>query len=361
MNSTFSFIAHNATNYIAQQVSYSIDKPVCKPSQIFIMPTYRCNARCVMCDMWKIKSENEVSIEEWIDLLGKIRSWLGPFWVIISGGEPFNKKGILDLLSFCRQNEIKTKVSSNGIPLTDKFCDKVIQYGPDFLSFSIDSFNLEIHDRLRGCRGVFKSCVGAIEYLREKTKDILIGITSIIMEENFRQLPEMVRWGESLGVDRILFQPIRSNLPARPDNKYWYKKNPHWISDTELLDQKLDELLKLKREGAPIWNTEEQIEDFRSYFHGPNKNVDRSQCMVRYNFFRVNPLGDVTICGIYKETIGNIREREPWDIWRSQEAKRARDKMKRCCVHCTVSCNKRYSLKGYIELYKTLKNRLGKM
>ena len=69
--------------------------------------------------------------------------------------------GLFEVLAFCRENQIKTKMSSNGILLKPAYLDRVLQYGPDFLSLSVDSVRADVHDALRGVPGLHARCVEA--------------------------------------------------------------------------------------------------------------------------------------------------------------------------------------------------------
>ena len=122
------FAVKSGANYLQQRLAYRFDWPFNKPMQIAVSITDACAARCVMCDIWKLPVKDELTASEWIQSLDQIRRWMGPFWLSLSGGEPFQKPGIFDILKFCRDNQIKTKISSNGIMLRETYLDRVLRY-----------------------------------------------------------------------------------------------------------------------------------------------------------------------------------------------------------------------------------------
>jgi len=251
MRSEIQFAVNYGINYLKQRLAYQFDQPFNKPTQVAISITEACAARCVMCDIWKLQVRDELTAPQWIEFLSHMREWLGPFWLSISGGEPFQKPGIVDILKFCRDNQIKTKISSNGMLLVPSFLDRILPYGPDFLSLSIDSPRAVVHDKLRGTPGLHARCREALLHLRARDQRIVLGVTTVIMEDNYRDLPDLVRWSLDQGVDRMVFQPLQPNFGSLEKDANWYKKSPHWVQDADALGNIVDELLAMKQAGFP--------------------------------------------------------------------------------------------------------------
>ena len=56
--------------------------------QLPLLLTERCNARCVHCDIWKNRGqEDRPTVEQWKTVLRDLRYWLGPVQVVLTGGE----------------------------------------------------------------------------------------------------------------------------------------------------------------------------------------------------------------------------------------------------------------------------------
>jgi MoaA/NifB/PqqE/SkfB family radical SAM enzyme len=359
MRNELEFVVKSGVNYVQQKLAYRFDQPLNKPTQVTVSITDACAARCVMCDIWKLQVKDELTADEWIKFLGQMREWLGPFWLVITGGEPFQKPGMFQILQFCRDHQIKTKMSSNGILLRPVYLDRVLQHGPDFLSLSIDSPRAEVHDALRGTPGLFNRCVEAIHYLRERDKRMVLGVANVIMEDNYRDLPELVRWAVEQGADRVLFQPLQPNFASDEHDRDWYKKNPHWVQDPDALERVMDELLAMKHSGLPVWNDVSQLQVFKAYFRDPYTHPRPDECMVRYSIFNVDPHGNVNFCWTVNDTIGNIHNERPAEIWRSQMAKEVRDKMRPCRAPCTLNCFRSRSLGSQIRMFRFFWERQG--
>jgi len=71
------------------------------PDQIRIYPTFRCNLRCKQCGQFKPQYDSkEIPARQWITIPKKLRHWLGTYHLVISGGEPFIREDILDIIEF---------------------------------------------------------------------------------------------------------------------------------------------------------------------------------------------------------------------------------------------------------------------
>ena len=81
-----------SARYYLQSVSWYLDRPINKPTYVTIGITNRCCLHCRMCTMWQNREpETSLSTQDKIDLMVRLRSWLGPYQAVLSGGEPFLK------------------------------------------------------------------------------------------------------------------------------------------------------------------------------------------------------------------------------------------------------------------------------
>ena len=76
--------------------------------------SFNCNSRCKTCNVYTRKAQ-ELSLEEWTRIFQSLKQT--PFWVTISGGEPFLNKDIEQLAGslydVCRPSIIN--IPTNGL------------------------------------------------------------------------------------------------------------------------------------------------------------------------------------------------------------------------------------------------------
>jgi MoaA/NifB/PqqE/SkfB family radical SAM enzyme len=308
-----------------------------------------------MCDSWKVKSSEELSGQEWLKFFSELRSWLGPFYIKLTGGEPFMLNRINDLLDYFHLDGIKTMITTNGFLLSQRQCDFLIEKNLNFLIFSIDSRFADIHDQIRGRKGIFERAVKAVKYLRQNSKNINIGISSIIIRHNYNDLTNFARWALDIGADRVSFQPLFVNLFSENRRQINVRENPLYkIGNLEKLDTEIEGLIQLKCDGFPIWNTFNELELIKNYFHDIYSAVNTQGCFSGYHTLVVNSNGDAKLCSGLDVVIGNIRNTNIKDLWYSDTADRLRKSMKNCRRICLANCNRNYSIKEKLHMARLL-------
>ena len=112
--------------------------------------TYRCNAKCGFCAIWKdenVPASQESSVDVVCRNLADARS-LGVKIVDFTGGEPLLYSGIHDVLAYSKDIGIKTTLTTNGIIYPERA--KEIAGLVDFLQFSLDAPDKDGHDTIKG-------------------------------------------------------------------------------------------------------------------------------------------------------------------------------------------------------------------
>jgi len=347
------YFYNNIKNSINKNISTRSGLTLSKPLHVSIQPNLRCNARCLMCDCWRERNDY-IDSNTFINALKQLKDLnKRGFFVQISGGEPLIYQGIYDIFSFCAKNNIICKISTNGIALTDKNCDKIIASGLKYLSVSIDSHIPEIHDKLRGVENTLEKAVKGIEYLA-KNGNLTLGISSVLMSENISSFDKSINYFLTLPIHRLLIQPIRiwiEDLPTERWHEYKY-----WINDHKTLKNIINFLIDKKRIDNRILNSERDIQDWYTYFINPNLLVSKQlkKCHIGYEKISISYKGDVTLGCSYFGNIGNINESSIKDLWYSPKAKKIRKRMMNCKVPCTSNCYKELTFREKAAKAKVL-------
>jgi MoaA/NifB/PqqE/SkfB family radical SAM enzyme len=109
--------------------------------------TNRCNARCSFCPIWKEQPALMADPENVRRHLGELRS-VGVRFADFTGGEPLLHPDLPRFLTWAKSHGLRTTVTTNCILYPKKA--KELKGLVDFLHFSLDAANPELHDRLRG-------------------------------------------------------------------------------------------------------------------------------------------------------------------------------------------------------------------
>ncbi len=316
-----------------------------RPTSCSLVVINGCPLRCKMCHMWKAPSmDNEVKIDELIPFVDKVKEVLiGEKELVISGGEPLMKKGVLDLVSHASRSGLKTIMPTNGCLIDEKMAKKIADSGLSEIFISLDSFNPKTHDFLRGVEGAYDKVMKAIEYLSKYSTDTKINILTVLSGVNITEVIEhMHRIHNDPRLAGVYFQAVQEPFWSQAGPE-WYEKEEFkflWPKDSDYVEKVLDELNYLKHEKSMmVHNHSEQLEIFKAYFKNPRKRARKGPCYIGDYVINVNPQGDIFLCCL-SIPIGNIRRDDIRNLWFSGSVHIFRQLMHNCTLYChnMVNC-----------------------
>lgn len=330
-------VARLAKNF-AQRNPDNTDTPV-RPEFIILDITHRCNLECNICEIRKDKPVDEFTTEEVKTLIDQAIEW-GVKEFVLSGGEPFVREDIFEILDFVKEKNYRLGILTNGILLTKDFIKRLLPYLiSDTLSLtvSLDALTPEIHDDIRGRKGSFEKtffCLQTLSELKANHPNINFNVISIILNENLEELLNLAQTLKSLNVNSIQFQPLLANNLAMKERSSGVK---YWIPQERcgLLDRAIDELVEFKRKNLYfVLNSENNLKLVKKYFRNLLAKED-VRCLYATKTMLIANNGDITTCfGSY----GNTRAVTLKRIWDSEEIKYARERVKKCKNPCLLPC-----------------------
>ena len=208
--------------------------PVVSTLPILILyPHSRCNCRCVMCDIWKIETAEEISASELERHLADLMS-LRVEWIIFSGGEPLMHSDLFRLADLIRSRGIRTTMLSTGLLLA-RNAARIIQSIGDVI-VSLDGPPL-VHDAIRRVNGAFNRLAAGVYALHALAPDYRIAARSTVQRGNAQRLRDTVRTAHEIGLQSISF--LATDVTSRAFNR---------VAEQPALAPMLEELPALEAE-----------------------------------------------------------------------------------------------------------------
>ncbi len=333
VGSAVQHVSHGAGETLYLKTGFDVTKPY----SIRGMVNERCNYKCRYCNFWRqAEYSEEMTIPQWQAALLSLKEFIGSYIIQFSGGEPFIKKGFVDLLQFCHREGIDWGVITNGSAFNRQTVKKVAAARPKNIDISVDGATAEIHDVVRGVPGSLSKIAEGIACLREEREQLglkfPIRIKPTVHLCNFRKLPELVEWTQRVGATAIDFSPVRP-WTSEVETHLWLREEP----ELETLRQTIETLLTMKKNGAPIETSEQKLRSFPDHFLGKQVYSGVSPCRVGLRDYHIRTNGDVSMCWFYPP-LGNAKTHSARDLWYSDEAKQLRAQMVRCTKFGTVEC-----------------------
>jgi MoaA/NifB/PqqE/SkfB family radical SAM enzyme len=171
------------------------------------------------------------------------------------GGEPLIRRDIGKITDYAKEKGFITVMNTNGSFLEKKA--KELQ-NLDFAFVSVDYYN-EYDDFIRGRPGTFNEVMRGIDALKKigKTK---VSLVTTISRLNWDAIRPMAQLAQNLGIG-ISFNSIEQSLDFGQTDETTTPNFKIGLEDGKL-HQFYEILLELKREGYPLMETEQVLEDF---------------------------------------------------------------------------------------------------
>jgi|GEM_PF-1932158 len=171
-----------------------------QPRSFVFRVTNRCNLRCKYCasnSSLEVKEkEKEFSTSEWERIIEDC-SRLGLRKVAISGGEPFCRNDLFEIISIIRKNGIKIKVNTSGWFIDKEIAKRLKSDGVSTVQISVLSSKEELHDELKGKKGSHERALKAIQNCVDEGLNVLF--STIALRQNIDDIPNMAKMCDSLG------------------------------------------------------------------------------------------------------------------------------------------------------------------
>ncbi len=275
--------------------------------------------------------------ESWVRFFLDLGQWLPGRNVTLSGGEPLLHPGIEEIVKSAFDSSLKTGLCTSGETFSLESIQACAQLPLEGLTISVDGFE-NTHDYLRGRRGLYKTVMGFLDYLKDLRPDLKIVISVVINRRNIDELRDFTQMVlEKPEIDAISFQAITNNSGPSKD---W--KSPDRMSlfpNSEQADYFLDWLVKKRGKTDKIKISPRQMAVWKMYFRAPS-DVRKLMpvCHIGNYTLTVNPSGNVRLCDFFKP-IANVRQENIKDIWHGGKTERMRGKMRKCERFCNYLIN----------------------
>lgn len=328
------------------------------PIDCVLAVTYRCNSRCTMCDIWKIKDFDEIDLSEFSKLPKTLRD------INLSGGEPFLRTDLPEIVGVIAKNipSARIVISSNGFAteLIVKQMKKILQIKPDIgVAISIDGLS-KMHDEIRGIKGGFVKATNTIKELQKLgMTNLRLGFT--VSERNVKELTKVYELSRKLGVQFThSFAQSSEFYFGGKQNIDFKEVSEEGLSEGMVLGHETDKPLAkvLKKQYKKLIKTELggwNLKRFaRAYYANAmlnfilSKNQPLSNAPGR-DFFFMDPSGEIYPSVVHNFKMGNIKkiENDFEQFWCSYRMEEVREKIDKAKMPVWMICTARTAIKKH--------------
>jgi len=317
-----------------------------RPFMIIWETTQACDLACRHCraEAQPEPHPDALTFEQGKRLLEQAASFGKPSPIFIfTGGDPFKRADIFDLVRHARDIGLMPAVSPSGTPLlTRENLQKLKEAGAKAISLSIDASTAERHDDFRRVPGSFNLTVNGWKAARDIGLKLQVNTT--VTRYNLTDLPQLFKLVQELGAmtwslfflvptgrgqeeDEItpaeyeavmhFLYDVSKYISAKPTEGHHYKRV---VLQRSILEEKglpLQEYLSLHPVYHQLKAELEQIVAEKGL--QPRPTIKRTPMHINAGngFVFISHLGDVFPSGFMPVRAGNVKERSLVEIYRN--------------------------------------------
>ena len=307
--------------------------------------TYRCNSRCLMCDIWKFykkypeKIKEELSIDNYRQIFTSNKKHLrNLIHVGITGGEPFLRNDLSEIVSIIHNTCPKSAIdiTTNGLipKKIENDIKDILKKCPGLrLNINISMEGSEkTHNAIRGLDVSYKLSMSTVKKLMKikKNNDIDVKVSFTILPQNYTEIYDVYKISQKLGFG-FSCRPVHTSTS-------FYGNKEHLINSfSSSMIKSIENQLK------KIPNKDFFLEHIPTYLRSKNFIVP---CYSGFYSIYIDPYGNVYPCLFIDKKMGNIKDLNFFEkTWNSKEFIGIRNDIKnKCCPNCWTECEINHSL-----------------
>ncbi len=209
-----------------------VRKPAKRPYKLFqIEPSLECTLECVMCPWAELREPNATMSWETFQRIASHLE-LAESVDYTGGGEPFKNPRLPEMVRIAKQAGCQVGFSTNGMRLTPEISRQLVEFGQDWISFSVDAATAELYERIRlGAR--FQQVIDHIAVLRDLKVSRRLATPRMMMvfvmmtgeQQNYHELPDFIRLAHELGVEQVIAKNLDVILKDGDDQRRTFYHN----------------------------------------------------------------------------------------------------------------------------------------
>ncbi|MEW6063434.1 MAG: radical SAM protein [Nanoarchaeota archaeon] len=331
-------------NPISYKLFRTINWPKKLPFNLTLGLTYRCNSKCSTCNIWRMTSKDELTLQEY----NKIFKNLGKKaeWITFSGGEPFLRTDIIEIVKSaynnCNPKTIVIPTNAILYQIIPKKVEEILKACPKTritINLSLDGIGKK-HEKIRGIKNNFEYFLRTYDGLKKLKhyKNFELGIHTVISRFNVSNIKEIYEYvSKNLDPDSYITEIAEQRVEL---DTIGMDITPNEKEYATAINYLIDEIKKRKftlkqRFRIQYYNLVKEI---------LAKKTQVIPCYAGFASAQIAPNGDVWTCCIRAQPMGNLRKVN-YDfkkVWFSKRADELRKSIKNKECYCPLA-NASYS------------------
>jgi len=254
------------------------------PLRVMFELTYRCNFYCKHCYIpIGYRRYGQLETKEVFGILDQLAD-IGCFYLGFTGGEPFMRRDILDILAYAKKKGFEIIIYTNGSLINEQIVKELKRLRPNKIDITIPGMSAEVFDNITGVRGSRDRVFGNIELLH--SQGIHLDFKTCVLKQNEKEIEQIQEFSASLGALHRLDTMLLRRLDGS-DEPYRYRG-----TITEKANM-FNDKPKIIRDEKDICEIEEKISN--------SAKLTLFRCGVGVSQVAITPQGELKLCLMINE------------------------------------------------------------
>lgn len=273
--------------------------------------TYNCSEKCIHCynegatrnDSEKSTrgDRKELTLDEYKHVIDDLYEQ-GLIKVCLSGGDPFSKPFVWEIIQYLYNKDIAFDVFTNGQRIVNNV-EHLANYYPRLVGVSIYSGNPEVHDHITRVNGSWERSVSVVQQLSALA--VPMNLKCCVMRPNVKSYYMVADIAKQYGATPQFEISLTDSIEGDKCVSKYLRMTPEQL-EIVLRD---DNLALYVGKEAPNYG-------------GQKKHMERNPCGAGENTLCITPEGNVIPCCAFHALFGNLKEQSIAEIINeSQERK----------------------------------------
>lgn len=271
------------------------------PIYVQFYVTARCNLTCQQCNIIYANSDvRECGLDEIQRIADNFRR-MGVAMVLLTGGEPFMRKDLPEIIRAFEDRGIHVRMQTNGLA-SEEDIHKAVEYGGRDISISLDSLRPNVQDAING--KFQRSWHRALQAMATFTKYLpasgsFASLGCVLQRENLDDVESVIRFGSAVSWFTSLV-PIHVTENVKPMNFRTFDRSLRFTpTDCDKVDAVIERVRGMRKDGFLLYDSDQYLDDIKRFVRG-DATTWRSKhdgvCDSPNLYFAVLPNGDFAPC-----------------------------------------------------------------
>ncbi len=294
------------------------------PLNVLFEVTSRCNLSCRHCYHHNGHDTTELNLSEIVDILDQLKK-AGVLYLGITGGEPFTRSDILDILAAAKKRRFFVSLLSNGTLIDKPVAQSLGKLGIERIDLSFYGADAHTHDSITGVAGSFEAFYRGLSLL--KSVGAKVKIKTTVLRRNYLNLENMKQFAET------------NKVPFMCDPKILPKIN----GDPSPLGERLDPSEYSDLLWESIWEVHDNSPETQRKVDSNNTLEDlqqdmsnREACKAGFASCSIRSSGVVSPCIVLPITLGDLRKESFENIWNGSKINDYRELSRGLYPECRI-------------------------